>query len=181
MPAKKANRAATTTTERISRDDLFLFNEGTHSRLYRFMGAHPCEVDGEPGVAFAVWAPGARGVSVVGDFNGWEAGKHELSPVESSGIWSGVVRGAAVGDRYKYAIETGRGQRLKADPFARFAETAPATASVVHAGSYEWGDKEWMSVRKERNRLNGPISIYELHVGSWMRVPEEGNRPMTYR
>ena len=181
MPAKKATRTTATPAVRISQDDLFLFNEGTHAQLYRFMGAHLDEVDGVQGVAFAVWAPSARSVSVVGDFNDWVAGKHALTPVESSGIWSGFVPGAAPGHRYKFAIETVGGQRLRADPFARVAETAPATASVVHSGSYAWGDGDWMDSRKDRSRLDGPISVYEVHLGSWMRVPEEGNRPMTYR
>ncbi len=182
MAAKKTKEtAAPTTPTRITSDDLFLFNEGSHAQLYRFMGAHPGEANGAVGVTFAVWAPSAQSVSVVGDFNAWDAKKDHLGPVGSSGIWEGYVAGASVGDRYKYAIRTPGGELLKADPFARRAEIAPDTASVVHEGDYQWGDAEWMAVRKDRNRLDGPISIYELHVGSWMRVPEEDNRPMTFR
>ena len=180
MPrAVKAKKGAP--GDRISNDDLFLFNEGSHAGLYRLLGAHPGTHEDETGAWFAVWAPSASAVSVVGDFNGWGSETDRLLPVQSSGIWQGFVPGAAVGMRYKYALQTPGGELLKADPFARVAEEAPATASVIHSGEYAWHDGQWMQNRKQANRLDGPISIYEVHLGSWMRVPEEGNRPLTYR
>jgi 1,4-alpha-glucan branching enzyme len=181
MPRVAKHSATETPSTRISNDDLFLFNEGSHAGLYRFLGAHPETHGGKKGTWFAVWAPSAREVSVVGDFNEWKAGETPLGAVQSSGIWEGFVPGALPGARYKYAIQTPGGELLKADPFARVAEQAPATASVVHSGEYTWSDGEWMASRKHANRLNGPISIYEVHLGSWMRVPEEGNRALTYR
>ncbi|GMV86458.1 MAG: 1,4-alpha-glucan branching enzyme GlgB [Dehalococcoidia bacterium] len=165
----------------FSRDDLYLFNEGTHTRLYRSLGAHLVERDGVPGVNFAVWAPNARAVSVVGDFNDWTEGAHPLANLGPSGIWEGFVPGAAGGQRYKFAIASNLGGTfLRADPFAFYAEEPPATASIVHDLAYEWGDAAWMAGRAAHNRHDGPISIYEMHLGSWMRDPD-GNRLLTCR
>ncbi len=162
-------------------DDLYLFNEGTHTRLYRSLGAHLVEREGVPGVNFAVWAPNARAVSVAGDFNDWDTAAHPLHNLGPSGIWEGFVPGAAAGQRYKFAISSNLGGTfLRADPFAFRAEEPPATASIVHDLAYEWGDGEWMANRAARNRHDAPISIYEVHLGSWMRDPE-GNRLLTYR
>ena len=163
--------------------DLHLFNEGTHRRAYRMLGAHPVQRAGTPGVAFAVWAPNAASVSVLGDFNGWREGEDALAPVGASGIWQGLVRGIGVGTVYKYRIRS----RLhgyvvdKADPFAFRAELPPRTASVVWDLAYDWDDGAWMRGRGSRQTLASPISIYEVHLGSWRRVPEEGNRPLSYR
>ncbi len=163
----------------LTEDDVHLFNEGSHFRLYEKLGSHL----GPEGTRFAVWAPDAESVSVVGDFNGWESGRHLLAPVSSSGIWQGVVPGAGKGMRYKYHVRSRHeGHRAdKADPFAWRHEVPPRTASVVWDLDYEWGDGEWMRTRRARNALDAPISIYEIHLGSWRRVPNEMNRPLTYR
>ena len=178
MPAKRTPAAAPSL---LSPDDLYLFNEGTHTRLYQHLGAHLAERDGTPGVAFAVWAPNARSVAVAGDFNGWDTAADPLANLGDSGIWEGFVPGAAEGDRYKFAITFNLGgESLRADPFAFRSEDAPATASIVHDLAYAWADSDWMANRAARNRHDGPISIYEMHIGSWMRAPED-SRPLTYR
>ncbi|MCL4241596.1 MAG: 1,4-alpha-glucan branching protein GlgB [Dehalococcoidia bacterium] len=178
MPAKRTPAAASSL---LSPDDLYLFNEGTHTRLYQHLGAHLAERDGTPGVAFAVWAPNARSVTVAGDFNAWDTAADPLANLGDSGIWEGFVPGAAEGDRYKFAITSNLGgESLRADPFAFRSEDAPATASIVHDLAYAWGDSDWMADRAACNRHDGPISIYEMHIGSWMRSPED-SRPLTYR
>ncbi|MCS7206743.1 MAG: 1,4-alpha-glucan branching protein GlgB [Dehalococcoidia bacterium] len=160
--------------------DLFLFNEGTHTRAYTKLGAHPLVVNGEKGVYFAVWAPNAEHVFVIGDFNAWRKGPHPLRPRGHSGIWEGFIPGVAPGTRYKFHICGRHGYHAdKADPFAFFTETPPATASVVWDLSYSWGDSAWMAERRRRNSLDAPIAIYEVHLGSWMRG--EGGRFLTYR
>jgi 1,4-alpha-glucan branching enzyme len=164
-------------------DDLYLFNEGTHLRLYRQFGAHPVDGQGTPGAQFAVWAPNADEVSVVGDFNGWDRNAHRLSPRGSSGIWEGFVPGASVGQRYKYWINSPRVgvAREKADPFAFAAETPPDTASVIVDLAYEWNDGNWMSGRNRCNAMSAPISIYEVHLGSWMLAPHGRESVCSYR
>ena len=168
---------------RISDQDLHLFNEGTHQRLYERLGAHVGrDEDGREGTAFAVWAPDARAVDVVGDFNGWQAGRTPLSSRGVSGIWEGFVPGIGRGELYKYRIEGRAGQvQQKADPYGFLHETPPHTASIVWGLDYAWGDAEWMRTRGERNGLGAPMSIYEVHLGSWRRVPEEGERSLGYR
>jgi 1,4-alpha-glucan branching enzyme len=168
---------------RLSDQDLYLFNEGSHLRLYDKLGAHPGWRNALAGTTFAVWAPGAQYVSVIGDFNGWDCGRDPLRPRGLSGIWEGFVPGVGPGAAYKYHIASRyHGYRVdKADPLAFFSEVPPRTASVVWDLSYEWGDAQWMEGRGRRNDLAAPISIYEVHLGSWMRVPEEGNRPLSYR
>jgi 1,4-alpha-glucan branching enzyme len=167
----------------VSDLDQYLFGEGNHFRLWDCLGAHAASRDGRPGTQFAVWAPSARSVSVIGDFNGWDPRSHALSPNGSSGIWSGFVAGVEPGAIYKYHILSQDGQHRvdKADPFAFQAEVSPRTGSVVSALDYEWHDHEWMRSRHERQKLTSPISIYELHLGSWRRVPEEGYRSLSYR
>jgi len=167
----------------LSNDDLFLFNEGSHYGLYEKLGAHPLTIDGVAGTHFSVWAPSARQVSVTGDFNGWNKSSHPLSPKGRSGIWEGFVPGLASGTIYKYHIVSHHHTYSvdKADPFAFHAETPPRTASLVWDLEYEWTDGAWMEKRRRCNALDAPISIYELHLGSWQRVPEEGNRSLTYR
>jgi 1,4-alpha-glucan branching enzyme len=170
-------------TSPITEHDLFLFNEGTHYRLYDKLGARPVTVGGEKGAWVATWAPDAQRVAVVGDWNGWDASTHPLSPRGSSGIWEGFVPGAKKGDCYKLRIEsrhTGYSVE-KADPYGILHETPPRTASVLWDFDYTWGDAAWMKSRKQRNALHAPMSIYEVHLGSWRRVPEEGRRPLTYR
>lgn len=164
--------------------DLYLWNEGNLFESYEKLGAHPATHEGRPGVRFAVWAPNAVEVSVVGDFNGWRRGVHRLFPVESSGIWQGFVPDIGTGAAYKYAIESrANGYRVdKADPYGFFAEQPPNTASrVFDLAGYSWGDSHWMSHRGGNNALTAPISNYEVHLGSWRRNPQEGNRWLTYR
>jgi 1,4-alpha-glucan branching enzyme len=167
----------------LSRDDLYLFNEGTHHRLYDKLGAHPLTVGDVAGTYFAVWAPDAEHVYVMGEFNGWKKSRHALRPKESSGIWEGFVPGVGSGASYKYHIVSRHhGFRVdKADPFAFFSEEPPKTASRVWDLDFAWGDQVWMEERRRRNSLAAPLSIYEVHLGSWQRVPEEGNRFLTYR
>lgn len=167
----------------ITEDDLYLFNEGTHYCLYEKLGAHPLVVDGISGTHFAVWAPNAERVSVIGDFNSWDNTSHHLRPRGQSGIWEGFVPGVGVGDLYKYHIASRlNGYHVdKADPYAFHYETPPRTSSIVWNLDYDWRDGEWMRARGRHNALNAPISIYEVHLGSWRRVPEEGNRPLSYR
>jgi len=161
--------------------DLHLLGEGRHERLYEALGAHAVEVDGVPGTAFAAWAPNATAVSVVGDFNGWEPGAHELRPLGDTGVWAGFVPGIGDGERYKYALTTADGSvRLKADPVAFAAEKPPETASIVHRSKYRWHDDEWLEARAAADALRRPMSIYEVHLGSWRLNPLEGNRPLTY-
>lgn len=163
--------------------DLYLWNEGSHFRAYEKLGAHLTEQGGKKGTRFAVWAPNAGEVSVIGDFNGWRAGANPLQPVASSGIWEGFVPGVGQGALYKYAIrhrDSGY-QVEKADPFAFFAEVRPKTASIVwDLGGYTWSDQEWMSRRKTTQALDRPISVYEVHLGSWRRAPHN-NGWLTYR
>ena len=171
----------------LTEQDIYLFREGTHVRAYEKLGAHPTgsgRAGSEKGTHFGVWAPNAASVSVVGDFNGWNPASHLLEPRgDSSGIWEGFVPGVSPGAVYKYhIISRHAGYSVdKADPFAFYAELPPRTASVVWDLSYEWGDDEWMKTRARANALDAPMSIYEVHLGSWRRVPEEHNRSLTYR
>jgi len=167
----------------LTKDDLFLFNEGSHFRLYRKLGAHPVTIDGQEGSYFAVWAPDARQVFVMGDFNGWNNTSHPLSSQGQSGIWGGFIPGVTRGAIYKYHIVSRyRGYQVdKADPFAFYSEIPPKTGSVVWDTEYSWGDKDWMGKRRKYNALDAPIAIYEVHLGSWRRAPEEERRPLTYR
>jgi 1,4-alpha-glucan branching enzyme len=144
--------------------DLYLFGEGRHERLWEQLGAHPVE----EGVRFAVWAPNARAVSVVGDWNFWSADADPLTPQDSSGIWAGVVPGAREGQRYKYAISAGSGApSLRADPVAFRAEPPPDTASTIFQSRHTWSDEAWLTRRESTDPLPAPLSIYELHAGSW--------------
>ena len=164
-------------------DDLYLFNEGTHLRLYEKLGAHRVEVEGVWGAYFAVWAPNAKEVSVVGDFNGWNRAAHRLAPRGVSGVWEGFVPGVEQGCRYKYWILSHHDDYAmdKADPFAFTAEVPPETASVVCDLNYSWNDSSWMDNRRQRNALGAPISIYEVHLGSWMLAPEGREDICSYR
>jgi 1,4-alpha-glucan branching enzyme len=163
----------------LSRDDIHLFNEGKHFRLYNKLGAHLSK----NGTFFAVWAPNAERVSVIGDFNSWNKDRHPLKSRDQSGIWEGFISGVNQGALYKYHIESKYDgyQVDKTDPLSIYNEQAPRTASIVWDTGYNWEDREWMEKRRLNNSLNSPMSIYEIHAGSWMRVPEENNRPLTYR
>ncbi|MDX1622084.1 MAG: hypothetical protein R3320_13890, partial [Nitriliruptorales bacterium] len=163
--------------------DIYLFNEGSHVRLWEKLGAHVREVDGQVGVHFAVWAPNAEYVSVIGDFNGWDKGSHEMAARGSSGVWERFIPEVGKGDNYKFHIRSrNEGYTVdKADPFAVHAETPPYTGSKIWDLDYEWSDDDWMAERGERQDLTQPMSIYELHVGSWRRLPEQDDRPLNYR
>lgn len=167
----------------LSDFDLYLFNKGEHYEIYEKLGAHPTEVSGVPGVQFAVWAPNARSVSVVGDFNGWDPRKHAMRVLGSSGVWEIFAPGAKEGHLYKFLIKTQSGRVLeKSDPFAFEKELRPKNAARVNGlRGFEWSDQEWMAGRSERNSLESPIAVYEVHLGSWRRRVEEGNRWLTYR
>ncbi|MGE5235363.1 MAG: 1,4-alpha-glucan branching protein GlgB [Acidobacteriota bacterium] len=175
--------ALSTSVSLLSDDDLFLFNEGSHFRLWEKLGAHPGTVDGQVGSWFAVWAPNADYVAVLSDRNGWDPGRHPLRPRGSSGIWEGFIPGFGKGTLYKYHVASPvAGYRAeKSDPLGIFAEVPPKTASIVWDLDYDWGDGEWMAGRAPRNRLDAPISIYEVHLGSWMRNLEAGYTSLSYR
>jgi 1,4-alpha-glucan branching enzyme len=168
----------------LSGYDLHLLGEGTHFRAYEKLGAHLGESGGRRGVHFAVWAPNASQVSVIGDFNAWTPGSNALQSRGAVGIWEGFVPDLEPGSRYKHHITSqSAGYEVdKADPYAFAAELRPQTASrVCDLGTYSWGDSKWMANRATRNGLDCAVAIYEVHLGSWRRVPEEGNRWLTYR
>ncbi|HKI85696.1 MAG TPA: 1,4-alpha-glucan branching protein GlgB [Thermoanaerobaculia bacterium] len=179
-PAKTPTREA---DQPLGEHDLYLFNEGRHFRLGDRFGAHLATIDGRGGTRFAVWAPNAKSVSVVGDWNGWDRSAHPLEPRGSSGVWEAFVPEVGAGALYKYFIASRFGgfRGEKADPFAFYAEEAPRTASRVWDLAYEWGDKKWMRKRRERQGLAAPISIYELHLGSWRRFGEDHGTLPNYR
>ncbi len=170
-------------TSLLTAEDLYLFNEGSHYRIYDKMGAHLIESAGVAGALFSVWAPNSRRVTVSGSFNGWNPTSHQLRPRGASGIWEGFVPGVTKGALYKFHIDSNQhGFRAeKADPVALYCEKPPRTASVVWDLDYKWNDGDYLGRRGELNSTHAPISIYEVHLGSWMRVPEDHNRPLTYR
>ena len=183
-PGKKAARTPPLVRHDVSLltdDDLYLFNEGTHYRLYEKLGSHVLTVDDTEGTYFAVWAPDAKRVTVMGDFNYWSADGYDLAARGSAGIWEGFIPGVGRGTKYKYHIRSRFGgfRGDKADPFALYAEEPPLTASVVWDTWYEWNDRDWMASRADRNALDAPMTTYELHLGSWMRG--EGDRVLGYR
>lgn len=182
-PMPEPQQAAAGDPQLLSDADIRSFQQGTHCRLQEKLGAHPGRVQGASGVQFAVWAPNAERVSVVGDFNQWDRVRHPLRSLGDCGIWEGFVPAARPGLCYKYFIESRYHgyQAEKADPFAFHAELPPKSASVVWDLNYDWGDGWWMNERARHNALDAPISIYEVHAGSWMRVPEEGCRWLSYR
>ena len=162
--------------------DLHLLGEGTHLHLYRRLGSHLTTLEDVKGVAFAVWAPNAERVSVVGDFNGWDGRVHPMR--SRNGYWETFIPGLTAGALYKYEIRARDGRLLpaKADPFAFATEPPPRTASVVYdLAAYDWQDQPWLARRQASIARDAPVSIYEVHLGSWRRVPEDGNRPLTYR
>ncbi len=167
----------------LSGDDLYLFNEGSHLHLYRVLGAHLDNWDGEQGTQFAVWAPDAVAVSVVGDFNHWNPRAHPLAPRAQSGIWEGFLPGVRPGTLYKLHIQSRfRGYQVyKADPVGFQQEVPPGTASLVAELGYVWGDEEWMGQRGRSNSLQSPWTVYEVHLGSWMRKTPDGRSFFTYR
>jgi 1,4-alpha-glucan branching enzyme len=168
----------------LSDYDLHLLIEGTHYRAWEKLGAHLGEKDGEPGAWFAVWAPNAERVALIADFNDWNPSSHLLQRRGTSGIWEIFVPGIGNGVRYKYAIKSLNGGYTaeKTDPYAFACEIRPATASIIwDISDYHWQDGDWMRNRGQRQRLDAPLAIYEVHLASWMRVQEEGDRWLTYR
>jgi 1,4-alpha-glucan branching enzyme len=162
--------------------DIELFKSGKHFKLYEKMGAHLCEVDGEEGCYFAVWAPTAFKVEVIGNFNYWSGNNHDLMVRwDSSGIWEGFIPGVVKGEAYKFKIYSNNGGQIleKADPFARFAEHPPRTASIVWTDQHKWSDDKWMKNREKFNSLQSPYAIYEVHLASWKKNIEE-KRSLTY-
>ena len=167
----------------LGEQDVYLFNEGSHLRLYEKLGAHAGTVDGVAGVHFAVWAPNAASVAVMGDWNGWSKSAQPLRVRGASGVWEGFIPDIARGAAYKYHVVSRYGgyEADKADPFAVYAEIAPRTGSRVWTLDYAWGDADWLEQRARRNAVDAPMSVYELHVGSWRRDPNDPARMLTYR
>jgi 1,4-alpha-glucan branching enzyme len=169
----------------FTEQDIYHFREGTYVRAYEQLGAHACVAVGDQpaGTHFAVWAPNATAVSVVGDFDRWDGTAHALKPrPDSSGIWEGTVAGVGPGALYKYRVTAADGGSTdKCDPYAFHSEVPPRTASVVWDLDYQWSDAQWLRERARVNSLSAPWSIYELHVGSWRRVAEDGNRSLSFR
>ena len=167
----------------ISDYDLYLYNEGNYHRAYEKLGAHLRSIDGIDGTSFAVWAPEAVRVSVVGSFNDWDGRRHQMRRIGSSGVWEIFLPGIGQGDYYKYEILTANGTiNLKSDPFAFRTELRPKNASIVHQiQGYQWKDQAWIEQRSRSDMLEKPISIYEVHLGSWARADNEGGRWLTYR
>ncbi|MDH4100975.1 MAG: 1,4-alpha-glucan branching protein GlgB [Nitrospirota bacterium] len=167
----------------LSDFDLHLMGEGSHYKKYEKLGAHLCEKEGVKGVSFAVWAPNAKRVSVVGDFNRWDGRRHPMRIRGLTGVWEIFIPGLVEGEKYKFEIKSKNGDYLveKSDPYAFYAEMRPKTASLVHdINRYQWNDDQWMNERERRNALDAPVAIYEMHPGSWRRKAEEGNRFLTY-
>ncbi len=187
MPLKMQTEGVKKVSENaalLTEVDIHLFKEGNHFSLYNKLGAHPTSGNATDGTQFAVWAPNAAQVSVVGDFNGWNPRPNPLNARwDGSGIWEGFIPGVGHGTPYKYHIVSKhkRYKVEKADPFAFRAETPPKTASIIWKLDYDWGDSEWMKNRRENNSLHSPFSVYEVHLGSWRRVTGEGNRFLSYR
>ena len=158
-----------------------LLGEGRHEEMYERLGAHVREIDGALGTSFAVWAPAARAVSVVGDFNSWDGRLHAMRVLGGSGIWEIFIPGVVEGAAYKFEILTQGGEiRMKADPFAFRTVLMPRTDSIVHRSRHAWRDAEWMERRRVTRPHEDPISIYEVHLGSWRLNPLEDNRSLRY-
>jgi 1,4-alpha-glucan branching enzyme len=182
--AQRSERICSRRAAPLTEHDIYLFRQGTHGRLYDKLGANPCERDGQAGTVFRVWAPNARRVGLIGDFNGWSARTHPMTARDdASGIWETFVPALGHGSAYKFRIESLSGGYTvdKADPYARAAECPPRTASLIWDGEYRWRDQEWMRARRAANSLSAPVSIYEVHLGSWRRAPDQANRSLSYR
>jgi 1,4-alpha-glucan branching enzyme len=163
--------------------DLYLFGEGNHTHIYDTLGAHPTRIGDTDGVHFAVWAPNAHRVSVVGDFNLWDGRMHPMRSLGASGVWEIFLPSAREGHRYKFEVRTRQGEiLLKTDPYGFASEVPPQSASIVTRSTYEWNDGEWMRTREQAGAwYSRPMACYEVHLGSWMRVADEGDRYLTYR
>jgi 1,4-alpha-glucan branching enzyme len=161
--------------------DLHLFGEGKHHRIYEKLGAHVMSHGGKRGVTFAVWAPAADRVSVAGNFNSWDVTKHPMRRLGTSGVWEVFIPGLGAGELYKYVINTAGHEFFKADPYAFMMEVPPDTSSVVFTSNYKFRDRAWIAKRTKREAWREPLSVYEVHLGSWRRIAEEDNRPLMYR
>jgi 1,4-alpha-glucan branching enzyme len=173
-------------TPGITGEDIYLFNQGTHYQIYEKLGANVTEIDGVKGVLFGVWAPNARRVSVIGEFNSWDGRRNQMRLLASSGIWEIFIPGLQNCDNYKFEIKTSTGEIIqKSDPYAKFAELRPSTSSLVYdINKYDWQDNAWYDEQKAKtkweDKYNVPMNIYEVHLGSWKRVEKDGNRFMSY-
>ena len=166
----------------LREEDLYLFNEGTHQRIYESLGSHVREIDGVAGIVFAVWAPNAFRVSVVGDFNYWDGRYYPMRSMGVSGVWELFIPGLQPGFKYKYEIIDSSGKlHIKSDPYAIYFQEPPNCASIAYELDYQWNDHAWIKNRAVTDSQRQAISIYEVHLGSWRRVTEEGNRSLTYR
>jgi 1,4-alpha-glucan branching enzyme len=183
QPTEAAPSAVRHDFSLLTENDLYLFNEGSHYRIYDKMGAHLSGAGEDRGTTFSVWAPNAREVSVIGSFNQWHPKTHPLRARGSSGIWEGFIPGIGKGTMYKYHIESSHhGYRIdKTDPIGFLQEKPPRTASVVWDLDYTWNDHDWMQQRAGKNSIKSPVSTYEVHLGSWMRSADDRHRPLTYR
>ena len=158
----------------ISNDDAYWFGNGTHYQIYKKLGAHPSEENGEKGYFFAVWAPNAKAVHVVGTFNGWNEDQYPMKQFNAGGIWTLFIPGLAEGELYKYCITTADGKKkYKADPYGNWCELRPGNASrIVDISGYKWGDARWMNARVKKDPNREPLAVYECHIGSWMKHPD---------
>ncbi len=183
METETASASPRQALPRFSDDDRWLWSQGRHFSIYNHLGAHVAEQDGVRGVAFAVWAPNAEYVSVFGTFNGWDKGAHPLRAQGNTGIWETFVPHLGPGAVYKYHIASRFGGYKvdKTDPVGFYTEVAPKTGSIVHEFQHEWHDQAWMASRERHQTLRAPMAIYEVHPGSFRRIPEEGNRSLWYR
>lgn len=181
-PARSAGATSTAEFAWFGPQDMYLFNEGSHLRLYDKLGSHPTTVDGVAGYHFAVWAPNADYVSVVGDFNGWDCGAHPMRAIGSSGVWGVFIPGAERGLCYKYHVAAPGGFAAeKTDPFAFTCEIPPKSAAVTWDLGYQWSDADWMAKRRQKGAHDRPVSIYEVHLGSWMREADPPYHSLNYR
>lgn len=167
----------------LSDFDLHLIREGSHYKKYEKLGAHVMEINGIKGVHFAVWAPNAKRVSVVGDFNNWDGLRHQMRVLGTSGVWEIFIPGLKDGELYKFEIKSKQNNIfVKTDPYAFYFEVRPKSASIVYdINKYRWKDNKWLDMRSKKNWFESPVSVYEVHLGSWMRIPEDGDRFLTYR
>ena len=169
-------------TPSIGETDIYLFNEGTHRNLWNVLGSRPMEHEGSQGTAFTVWAPNAKRVSVVGEFNQWDGRLFPMRSLGNSGVWEVFLPGVGPGSIYKYEIKCHNGDlRIKTDPMARRMQSPPETASVVELSHFEWSDDAWMKQRAEQDIRRQPVAIYELHLGSWMHKENGEKRSLSYR